>query len=79
MQILPFYKEKPRKSNLTYYILAILGGVVIFYVLLFGGKLLFKLIKFLIANWMWALAIVFGVLLLRRILFGKKRKREIQQ
>jgi len=69
------YKEKREKSYTSWYILAVILGIVIFYVLFGSIKLIIFIVRFAIEHWIW-----FGIgVLVLLILIKKIKKRKIKK
>ena len=73
--------ERKQKSSLTFYLMAVLGGVLVFFLLLGifkGGSFLIKIVfRFVIDYWMFLLGGIAAALILRRVLFRRRIKRDV--
>ncbi len=72
MEIFDFNKEPKEKSNLQYYLLAFIVGVMIFLVLLYLGKGFFFLVGYIIIQWKWIIAGIVILFIIKKIFFKKK-------
>ena len=73
------YKEKKEKSYASWYFIAFLIGIALFYFLLGSTKLITLIIKFAIEHWMWFIVIVLILLFLISRFKKIKRKREFKR
>jgi hypothetical protein len=73
------YKEKKEKSYASWYLLAIVIGIVFFYFLLGSTKLIILIVKFAIGHWIWFSIGVLVLLILIKKLKKRKRKKEFKE
>ena len=73
------YKEKKEKSHASWYILAIVIGITIFYFLLGSTKLIILIVGFAIGNWIYFGIGVLILLILIKKLKKRKRKKEFRE
>lgn len=64
--------NEKKKSLANYYVIGIVGGLLAAGIFIGTGKLFGLIVRFLIKYWILTLAIVAGLLVMRK-LFGKKK------
>ncbi len=74
MRIAEYNKEKKKESYASWYLLAVIVGVALFYFFLFATKTLIIVGKFAIEHWIW---FTVGVLLLLLLIKRLKKPKEI--
>ena len=68
------YVERKDKTHSSLYLGAVGIAMVAAYSLIFGFKLLIYMGKLIIENWVWAIGIVIGFFILKKIMINKKRR-----
>lgn len=69
------YKEKKEKSHASWYIIAIVIGIALFYFLLGSTKLIVLIVGFAIAHWIWfGIGILIFLILIKKLKKSKRKK-----
>ena len=69
------YKESKEDTHKLYYLAAAGLATLIAFTIIFGSKLLFYLGRVIIEHWVWAIGIIIGSIILKKVLFKKRRKK----
>lgn len=76
MKFANYNTERKVKSNIDTYLKALFFGLLFAGVFIGGGKLLILIFKAIFKNWIWIVAIIGGLLLIKKFFFRKKIQNE---
>lgn len=68
------YIEKKDNSHSNFYLGAVGIAMVVAYTLIFGIKLLTYLGKLVIENWVWAVGIILGIMIFKKVMTNRNRR-----
>ena len=75
MRIAEYNKEKKKESSLSWYLLAVIFGVALFFFFLIFTKASIFIIKLAIAHWIYAsIGVLIFLILIKKIRKGKENK-----